>query len=96
MSEWRAEEIRAGAGLAKELNMPLVSSQPQYTMLWRVIEEEVVPRGTSWAQADRLVAGRQGALTGKYLPGEPPPEGTRATDDKGGADNIRTASTTTC
>src|SRR6266567_2767734 len=43
VSEWRAEEIRAAAGLAKELHVPLISSQPQYNMLWRVIEAEVIP-----------------------------------------------------
>src|SRR5215207_1238152 len=43
VSEWRAEEIRAAADLAKELRIQLVSSQPQYSMLWRVIEAEVIP-----------------------------------------------------
>src|SRR3712207_7118151 len=46
VSEWRAEEIRAGHALARELNIHLVSSQPQYSMLWRVIEAEVVPTST--------------------------------------------------
>lgn len=43
VSEWRAEEIRAGYKLARELRVPLVSNQPQYSLLWRVIEAEVVP-----------------------------------------------------
>ncbi len=43
VSEWKAEEIRAGHALARELRIPLVSNQPQYNMLWRVIESEVVP-----------------------------------------------------
>src|SRR6059058_47800 len=43
VSEWRAEEITAAAELARELHVPLVSSQPQYSMLWRVIEDQVVP-----------------------------------------------------
>src|SRR3954469_25884419 len=43
VSEWRADELRAGAELAKELKIQLVSNQPQYSMLWRVIEAEVVP-----------------------------------------------------
>ena len=67
----------------------LVSNQPQYSMLWRVIEAEVVPT------CEELGIGQivwspiaQGVLTGKYLPGQPPPEGSRATDDKGGADMI--------
>ena len=44
VSEWRAEEIAAGAALARELGVQLISNQPQYSMLWRVIEDEVVPR----------------------------------------------------
>src|SRR3954454_19663226 len=43
VSEWTAEQIRAGASLAKELRVPLVSNQPQYSMLWRVIEADVIP-----------------------------------------------------
>src|SRR5215210_5730086 len=86
VSEWRAEEIRAAHALARELRIPLVSSQPQYNMLWRVIEAEVVPT------CEELGIGQvvwspiaQGVLTGKYRPGEPPPEGSRATDAAGGA-----------
>ncbi|HET7388970.1 MAG TPA: aldo/keto reductase family protein [Nocardioidaceae bacterium] len=89
VSEWRAEEIRAAAALAKELRVPLVSNQPQYNMLWRVIEAEVVPA------CEELGIGQvvwspiaQGALTGKYQPGTQPPAGSRATDAKGGADMI--------
>jgi aryl-alcohol dehydrogenase-like predicted oxidoreductase len=89
VSEWRAEEIRAGHALARELKFPLVSNQPQYNMLWRVIESEVV------ATCEELGLGQvvfspiaQGALTGKYKPGEDYPAGSRATDDKGGADMI--------
>ena len=43
VSEWRAEQIAPAAELARELRIPLVSNQPQYSMLWRVIEAEVVP-----------------------------------------------------
>ncbi len=89
VSEWRAEEIRAAHALARELHIPLVSNQPQYNMLWRVIEPEVVP------VSEELGVGQivwspiaQGVLTGKYKPGEPHPEGSRATDEKGGADMI--------
>src|SRR5215471_14422321 len=42
VSEWTADQIRAGHALARELKIQLVSSQPQYSMLWRVIEAEVV------------------------------------------------------
>src|SRR3954451_23115163 len=90
VSEWRAEEIRAAAALARELHVPLVSNQPQYNMLWRVIEAEVVPA------CEELGLGQivwspiaQGALTGKYKPGETAPAGSRATDESGGANMIR-------
>jgi aryl-alcohol dehydrogenase-like predicted oxidoreductase len=86
VSEWTASQIRAGHALARELRIPFVSNQPQYSILWRVIEAEVVPT------CDELGVGQivwspiaQGVLTGKYLPGQAPPEGSRATDDKSGA-----------
>ena len=43
VSEWTADQITAAAALARELHVPLISNQPQYSMLWRVIEAEVVP-----------------------------------------------------
>jgi aryl-alcohol dehydrogenase-like predicted oxidoreductase len=90
VSEWTAEQIRAGHALATELGVQLVSSQPQYSMLWRVIEAEVVPTcrelGISQVVWSPIA---QGVLTGKYLPGQPPPEGSRATDASGGADMIK-------
>ncbi|MDN5789485.1 MAG: aldo/keto reductase family protein [Micrococcales bacterium] len=90
VSEWTAEQIHEGVRLSKELGFSLISSQPQYSMLWRVIEDEVVPAceelGVSqivWSPV------AQGVLTGKYLPGQPPPAGSRATDEKGGADFVK-------
>ena len=60
VSEWRAEEIRAAHALARELG-PLVSNQPQYSMLWRVIEAEVVPTCEELGhRPGRLVADRAG------------------------------------
>lgn len=89
VSEWRAEDIRRAHELARELKISLVSNQPQYSMLWRVIEAEVVPA------CQELGIGQivwspiaQGVLTGKYLPGQAAPEGSRATDEKGGANMI--------
>ncbi|MFC5000216.1 aldo/keto reductase family protein [Dactylosporangium cerinum] len=86
VSEWRAEQIRAAFELARELRIQLVSNQPQYSALYRVIEAEVVPT------SEELGIGQivwsplaQGVLTGKYLPGQPPPAGSRATDEKSGA-----------
>src|SRR6476660_6596725 len=90
VSEWRAEEIRAAAALAAELRVPLVSNQPQYNMLWRVIEAEVVPACEELGLSQIVWSPiAQGALTGKYKPGEQPPAGSRATDGKGGADMIK-------
>jgi aryl-alcohol dehydrogenase-like predicted oxidoreductase len=79
VSEWTAEQLRAGAALARELRIPFVSNQPQYSMLWRVIEAQVVPAsrelGVSQIVWSPLL---QGVLTGKYLPGQPPPQDSRA------------------
>ena len=89
VSEWRAEEIRAAAELARELRVPLISNQPQYSLLWRVIEPEVVPTCRELGMGQIVWSPiAQGVLTGKYLPGQAPPAGSRATDDKGGADMI--------
>jgi aryl-alcohol dehydrogenase-like predicted oxidoreductase len=89
VSEWRAEEIRAGHSLARELKIPLVSNQPQYNMLWRVIEPEVVPTCEELGMGQVVFSPiAQGILTGKYKPGQDYPAGSRATDEKGGADMI--------
>jgi len=85
VSEWRAEEIRAAKVLADELHVPLVSNQPQYNMLWRVIEAEVVPTCVELGMSQIVWSPiAQGVLTGKYKPGEQPPAGSRATDERGG------------
>jgi len=89
VSEWKAAEIRAAHALARDLNVHLASNQPQYSMLWRVIEAEVIPT------CEELGVGQivwspiaQGVLSGKYEPGQAPPEGSRATDEKSGANFI--------
>ena len=81
MGPGRAVEIADQLGFDR-----LVSNQPQYNMLWRVIETEVVPT------CEELGLGQvvwspiaQGVLTGKYKPGAEPPAGSRATDATGGA-----------
>jgi aryl-alcohol dehydrogenase-like predicted oxidoreductase len=90
VSEWTAEQIRAGHGLAAELGIQLISSQPQYSMLWRVIEPEVVPTCAELGIGQIVWSPiAQGVLSGKYEPGQPPPAGSRATDEKGGADMIK-------
>jgi aryl-alcohol dehydrogenase-like predicted oxidoreductase len=85
VSEWRAEEIRAARALADELRVPLVSNQPQYSAIYRVIEAEVIPASRE-AGLSQVVWSplAQGVLTGKYRPGQAPPEGSRATDKEGG------------
>jgi len=90
VSEWKAAEIRAAHALARDLNVHLVSNQPQYSMLWRVIEAEVIPT------CEELGVGQivwspiaQGVLSGKYQPGQALPAGSRATDEKSGANFIR-------
>jgi aryl-alcohol dehydrogenase-like predicted oxidoreductase len=89
VSEWTAGQIRAGHALATELGIGLISSQPQYSMLWRVIEDEVVPTSRELGIGQIVWSPvAQGVLTGKYKPGQAPPAGSRATDAKGGADMI--------
>src|SRR4051795_13019759 len=78
VSEWRADEIAAGAALARDLGVQLISNQPQYSMLWRGIEQEVIP--TSEKEGVSQIVGSpraQGVLTGKYLPGQQPPADSR-------------------
>ena len=90
VSEWTADQIRAGQELAQDLGFRLVSNQPQYSMLWRVIEGEVVPASRELGLSQIVWSPiAQGVLTGKYEPGAAPPEGSRATDEKGGADMIK-------
>ncbi|RBY82566.1 aldo/keto reductase [Geodermatophilus sp. TF02-6] len=78
VSEWRADEIAAGAALARDLGIQLISNQPQYSMLWRVVEAEVVPtceeEGISQIVWSPLA---QGVLTGKYQPGQQPSPDSR-------------------
>ncbi|HMH93348.1 MAG TPA: aldo/keto reductase family protein [Streptosporangiaceae bacterium] len=90
VSEWRAEEIAAALKIADSMGFDrIVANQPQYNMVWRVIESEVIPlcakEGISQIVFSPI---GQGALTGKYLPGAQPPAGSRATDEAGGKDFI--------
>lgn len=86
VSEWTADQIHAGQALARDLGFRLVSNQPQYSMLWRVIETEVVPASRQEGLSQIVFSPiGQGVLTGKYRPGAAPPAGSRATDEKGGA-----------
>ena len=91
VSEWKASEIAEALRIADAMGFDrIVSSQPQYSMLWRVIEGEVLPlceqEGIGQIVWSPIA---QGVLTGKSAPGSPPPEGSRATDVAGGADMIK-------
>ena len=89
VSEWTAEQIRAGQELATQMGFRLVSNQPQYSALWRVIEDRVVPTNQELGLGQIVWSPMaQGVLSGKYLPGQEPPAGSRATDDKGGRQMI--------
>jgi aryl-alcohol dehydrogenase-like predicted oxidoreductase len=86
-SEWSAEQIQAALDLSREKGYAkFVSSQPQYSTLHRGPEREIFPlckaNGISQIVWSPLA---QGALTGKYKPGAPPPEGSRATSRQMGA-----------
>ena len=86
VSEWTPDQLRAGHALARELRIPFVSNQPQYSALYRVIEAEVVPTSRELGISQVVFSPiAQGVLTGKYQPGQPVPEGSRATDPSGSA-----------
>ncbi|CAJ63770.1 MULTISPECIES: aldo/keto reductase family protein [Frankia] len=85
VSEWSAEQITDAVRIAGELGLDrIISNQPQYSMLWRTIEADVVPASEK-AGISQIVWSpiAQGVLTGKYLPGQPPPSGSRATGGTG-------------
>jgi aryl-alcohol dehydrogenase-like predicted oxidoreductase len=90
VSEWTGPQIREAVRVANDLGFDrIISNQPQYNMLWRVIESEVVPASEEngigqivWSPI------AQGVLTGKYKPGQPVPADSRATDTNGGADFV--------
>ena len=80
-SEWTVEQVQASLDVAGTKDF--VSSQPQYNMIWRAPEAELIPfcseHGITQIVWSPLA---QGVLTGKYPPGRPPPEGTRAANDE--------------
>jgi aryl-alcohol dehydrogenase-like predicted oxidoreductase len=91
VSEWTAGQLRDATTIAGELGLDrIVSNQPQYSMLWRVIEPDVVPTSRELGIGQIVWSPiAQGVLTGKYQPGATPPAGSRATDTGGGADTIK-------
>ena len=84
-SEWRGEEIEAAVEIASQMGFDrIISNQPQYSMLYRVIESEVIPTCENSGIGQIVWSPlAQGVLTGKYKPGQAPPEGSRATDPQG-------------
>ncbi|MFD9098911.1 aldo/keto reductase [Streptomyces collinus] len=90
VSEWAAPELAEAGRLAREAGVPLVSNQPQYNLLWRVIEEEVVPACVPLGIGQMVwspLAG--GVLTGKYRPGAELPAASRAVAARGGDVSLR-------
>jgi len=86
VSEWTAEQIADALHLADEMGFDrLVSNQPQYSLIWRVIEPEVMPLSEKEGVGQIVWSPlAQGVLTGKYLPaGASPPEGSRAVGVEG-------------
>lgn len=89
VSEWNATQLREAHGLATQLGVQLVSNQPEYSLLWRVIDDEVVPASAELGISQIVWSPvAQGVLTGKYTVGGDLPDGSRATDQKGGAGMI--------
>ncbi|MCX6512248.1 MAG: aldo/keto reductase family protein, partial [Actinobacteria bacterium] len=86
VSEWTAGQIDAAVAIAKEMGFDrIVSNQPQYSLIWRVIEGEVVPTSQRHGMSQIVWSPlAQGVLTGKYLPGAEPPKGSRATSGDSG------------
>ncbi|WP_326626372.1 aldo/keto reductase family protein [Nonomuraea fuscirosea] len=87
VSEWTADQIAQALKIADEMGFDrIVSNQPQYSMLWRIIEPEIVPLSEKEGVGQIVWSPiGQGVLTGKYVPGQQPPEGSRATDKSGSA-----------
>lgn len=85
VSEWSAARLRQAADIGNQLGLHrIVSNQPQYSMLWRVPESEVIPT------CQELGVGQivwspvaQGVLSGKYRPGQELPQHSRATSPTG-------------
>jgi aryl-alcohol dehydrogenase-like predicted oxidoreductase len=83
VSEWTADQIRQGQALASQMGFRLISNQPQYSMLWRIIEGEVVPASKELGLSQIVWSPlAQGVLTGKYLPKAELPKDSRAADSE--------------
>jgi len=90
VSEWTDEQLRAGHRLAQQHGIQLISNQPEYSALWRVIEERIIPTSIELGISQIVWSPvAQGVLSGKYAPGAPLPTGSRAADEKGGAGAVK-------
>jgi aryl-alcohol dehydrogenase-like predicted oxidoreductase len=87
VSEWKADQIREAVRIAEEMGFDrIVSNQPQYSMLYRVIEGEVIPASEENGIGQIVWSPMaQGVLTGKYQPGQPVPQDSRASGGEGAA-----------
>ncbi|HEV8024562.1 MAG TPA: aldo/keto reductase family protein [Candidatus Nanopelagicales bacterium] len=85
VSEWKAEQIREAMAIAQDMGFDrIISNQPQYSMLYRVIESDVVPTCEEMGVSQIVWSPMaQGVLTGKYLPGAQVPAGSRASGGEG-------------
>lgn len=85
VSEWTSRQIEDALRIADDMGFDrIVSNQPQYSLLWRVIEAQVIPSSTREGIGQLVWSPlAQGVLTGKYTPGAPHPEGSRATSQHG-------------
>ncbi len=85
VSEWSAAQISDAVRIAAQAGYDqIISNQPQYSMLWRTIEADVIPTSRAAGIAQIVWSPvAQGVLTGKYLPGAPLPDDTRATSGSG-------------
>ena len=86
VSEWTAEMLDEARQIQAERGYdPIVSNQPQYSILYRSIERDVIPLSKQLGIGQIVFSPiAQGVLTGKYQPGNPPPEGSRATSPDAG------------
>lgn len=89
VSEWTAEQIRYAHDFSRQMGFQVIASQPQYSMLHRVIEAEVIPASRDMGISQVVWSPlAQGVLTGKYVPGKSAPARSRAKDARGGAQMI--------
>jgi hypothetical protein len=85
VSEWTAGQIDEASRICEQNGYsPIIANQPQYSMLWRIIEQDVTPTCLTWGIGQVVWSPlAQGVLSGKYRPGSDAPRGSRASDSVG-------------